>query len=414
MTCLMRPITTALRRRFPTHACAVPLATAAFAVLCAMLLPSPASAARAWVVSPDGTGDAPTIRAAMDSAQAGDAVILEGGTYYEHDIELKSGVLLTSVTGQPDCTVIDAERDGRVLRGRDLETGTRVTGITLKNGRAVGVEDGYGNLLCYGNGVYLWKSSLSISNCIFLDNYIQFSTGPEISNGGAIYAEACVLTLTDCEFSGNTAHWGGGVWCLESSVSMSGCRFHDNMAWTAGGLYIGASTLQMTGCLFTRNQSLGPGGALWVDGTLETCTIDNCTFSANDSEWGIAAGIWWACDECMLTVLRTIIAFSTHGNAVTCNGPGNILFECCDIYGNAGGDWVGGLEGQAGINGNFSLDPRFCAEESDNLALMQCSPCAPGNHPDGANCRQIGALPVACPGTAVEPTTWGHIKSLFR
>ena len=39
------------------------------------------------------------------------------------------------------------------------------------------------------------------------------------------------------------------------------------------------------------------------------------------------------------------------------------------------------------------------------------SPCAPEHAGD---CGLIGALPVGCGVTAVEPTTWGAIKTSFK
>ena len=390
-------------------------------LLCSVLLPLGTAQGRTWLIMPDGTGDAPTIQAAMDSAQAGDAVILEGGTYYEHDIRLKSGVLLTSVTGQPDCAVIDAGTDGGVMSGVNLGPDTRIVGITLTHGVAPCQDDGYGNLVCFGGGMFLLRATLTIVNCVFADNITSVGPSQAIGRGGGIYCYESYLTLTDCTFDGNMSQAGGGMYCEVSTVHLTGCRFYDNVAeWDGGGLHSFRSNFTLTGCVFMRNSALGGrgmGGGVYAhvwSGETNESTIDNCTFSANYAALS-GAGVLWLSTSQILYVSRTMIAFSTHGNAFTrFFSTGGAALECCDLYGNEGGDWVGGIEDQADINGNFSLDPRFCAEESDNLALMQCSPCAPGNHPDGANCGQVGALPVACPGTAVEQTTWGRVKAMFR
>ena len=71
------------------------------------------------------------------------------------------------------------------------------------------------------------------------------------------------------------------------------------------------------------------------------------------------------------------------------------MLTCCDVYGNDGGDWVGWLAWQAGIEGNFAEDPLFCELVSSKLGsplrLHEDSPCLPGNHPDGWDCGLIGA-----------------------
>ena len=389
-------------------------------LLCLLILAPHPATARTWLVSTDGSGDAPTIQAAMDSALAGDVVMLECGIYYEHDISLKHNVLLTSLTGEPDCAIIDAGKAGRVLSCVAL---ARISGITLKNGMAPCSDDGYGNLECYGGGVFLPRGRLEAVNCAFLDNYTSMGPSQATGKGGGIYCFASTVTLTDCTFHGNKSQWGGGIYCESSWVTLTGCRFYDNFAEFGGG---GLSCREvrfgvtMTGCVFARNITPKEGGGVyaWSQSSASYgSAIDNCTFNKNEAaERG--AGVCWVSAGSTLGVSRTIIAFSTQGNAFTF-ARNNILepdvtVSCCDFYGNAGGDWVDGIEGQADVNGNFSLDPRFCSEETDDLGLKQCSPCAPGNHPDGTDCGQVGALPVACPGTAVQETTWGRIKSMFR
>jgi hypothetical protein len=64
------------------------------------------------------------------------------------------------------------------------------------------------------------------------------------------------------------------------------------------------------------------------------------------------------------------------------------------VYGNAGGDWVGCIADQYGVNGNFSADPLFCDPTHDDFTLAATSPCAPENSP--GECGLIGAWPVGC------------------
>ena len=65
-------------------------------------------------------------------------------------------------------------------------------------------------------------------------------------------------------------------------------------------------------------------------------------------------------------------------------------------YGNSGGDWVGCIADQDGINGNFCEDPLFCDPTSGDFTLDRSSSCLPGNHPSGEDCGLIGALEQAC------------------
>lgn len=112
---------------------------------------------------------------------------------------------------------------------------------------------------------------------------------------------------------------------------------------------------------------------------------------------------------------RTIVAFNTEGSAVSCDDPGSQpILECCDVFGNAGGDWIGCLEDQYGINGNISEDPLFCAPGNGDLTLQEDSPCGPFSPPN-EECDLIGAWPVGCaPPTATRRATWGRIKAAYR
>ena len=70
-----------------------------------------------------------------------------------------------------------------------------------------------------------------------------------------------------------------------------------------------------------------------------------------------------------------------------------MTISCSDVFGNEGGDWVGDLVDDLGVNGNICADPLFCDAADGDLSIRDDSPCAPGQDP---GCGIIGALPVGC------------------
>jgi hypothetical protein len=86
---------------------------------------------RTWYVRNDGTGDAPTIQAAVDSASSGDTVLVGPGTYSSANewpviIENKNGLTVVSESGSGATQLMD----GMLLNHADS---TSVIGFTLEN-----------------------------------------------------------------------------------------------------------------------------------------------------------------------------------------------------------------------------------------------------------------------------------------
>ena len=66
------------------------------------------SLSRTWYIKADGSGDAPTIQAGVDSSVVGDTVLVAEGTYVlESGIRLKGGVCILSENGPHNTKLID-------------------------------------------------------------------------------------------------------------------------------------------------------------------------------------------------------------------------------------------------------------------------------------------------------------------
>jgi hypothetical protein len=353
-------------------------------------------------VKPDGTGDAPTIAAAMDSAAVGDTLVLASGTFKgegNRDLAIPDkNLVIRSETGNADDCVIDCEGafgfsfvcGTAVLKGLTLTNGVwsalRVRTpeyddwieLTVKDCTFSRWEGDGGAINIYGDG------EVTIRRCKFLSNV------GGASGAVSICAFAYLDVLIDgCAFCHNTADYGAAITCttMEGSTYISNSVFCHNSAEQGGG-------------------AIGLGEA--------NPDIVGCTFFANSAPLGsaISGQMCWGCSHC-------ILACGTGGCPIYADDPlGGAGTSCTNIYGNEGGDWVGVIADQLGQNGNFSACPGFCYWEMEpyDLHLCSASPCLPGNHPDGANCGLIGALGegCACGPSATVPSTWGAIKAIYR
>jgi len=159
----------------------------------------------------------------------------------------------------------------------------------------------------------------------------------------------------------------------------------------------------LTGCTFSENSATERGGGM-VCGNNGYAALGSCTFAENLASDGgglFCSGSW------PMLLENCIFAFSTQGSGVQCSGPETVpSLTCCNIFGNAGGDWVGYIADQYGVDGNISEDPLFCGDLNPLLPylLHGDSPCAPDYNPE---CGLIGAWPVGCgaPQTIDEPAT---------
>ena len=338
----------------------------------------PPALATIYMVNPEGTGDFPTIQAAIDGAVDGDVVELANGTFVgdgNRDIEFRGhAIILRSQLGDRDSCIIDcqaSETDQHrgLVFSSDEDSMTVLSGITITNGYVVG---DWPNGL--GGGILCGGASPKIANCAIRSCY-----------GSGMAAEECTSQILSCSFTDNyTWESGGGLYCRSScSVTLHGCTFESNNAYVeGGGIYCtDMCDPYVEQCLFINN---GPAS---VNLEYSTGTFANCTFE--DATHGFR--LFYSSP----TIDHTLIAFNS-GSAVYCqNGYCYPALMCCDLYGN-GSDWSGYISSQYGQAGNISQDPIFCgALHNPDLprAIHSSSPCAPEQNPE---CGLIGAGPIGC------------------
>lgn len=152
--------------------------------------------ARTWYINTGGTGDAPTIAAAIDSSMAGDMIELECGTYTETWLQMKSGVTLCSSTGYPECVTIDANSPSLphrpVITCWHVGDDTLIQGLTITGGRAT--DSMYGGISGGGLNIH-GAAGPRVERCLITGNYAKVAGGVSVSQ--------CQPTFIDCEITGN-------------------------------------------------------------------------------------------------------------------------------------------------------------------------------------------------------------------
>jgi hypothetical protein len=331
------------------------------------------------VIRPDGSGDFPTIQAGVDAAASGDVLVLASGTFSgpgNRDVDLLGKTLvIRSQSGDPSSCVIDcsaesgAHRAFLVISGEGV--GTALEGLTIAHTRENSgpIIGGGGAVLCRNS------SSLRISYCIFEDNQV---VGVENMTGGGAVASGGGCEVLGCVFIGNVAAHGGALSGFFGSIR---------------------------GCTFINNTGLEGSGAVYLGG-VQGAVMESCTFVGNTSQTGAVLQT----SNADVTLSNCIFAFNQCGGVIAQYGTGSVTLECCDIYGNEGGDWVGAIGYQLGIAGNISADPLFCDLAGEDYSLETDSPCALDQNPE---CGLIGAWPMPCVGVPVTRITWGALKALY-
>lgn len=266
-------------------------------------------------VDDNGAAQFRTIQAAINSAAAGEVVLVRPGTYREN-LVMKSGV---DVLGSgPGLATIDGSLGlaASTVRIEDLAEGVRLSGFRL-----IGANVSLGRV---GGAVHIVRTDAEVDGNVITGNAAEWGAAIYFE-GDASFLNPAAAVITNNMIVGNHATVAGAVAFYYASPAVR--LRHNTIASNtsdavAGGVVVVYSeALEISQNLVIGNSSLEPdyGGGMQFFGTYAYDLVEN----------------------------------DVHGNA-----PAN----------------YGGLADPTGTNGNLSVDPAFVSPGSLNYALQAGSP----------------------------------------
>ncbi len=368
-----------------------PVQLLAFTLGIWVLAAVPATAAT-YTVDAGGGGDFTRIQDCIDAASDGDTCEVLPGTYVENLDFLGRNITVRS-TGGPETTIIDGNQAGSVVTFQSGETqDARLEGFTITNGYT---EKG-GGIFCEAS------SSPTITGCTISGNSAWY--------GGGIWCESASPIITNCTISGNYAWYGGGIWAKDSSPTITYCTINENgvvqmfgmfLAHSArgGGILCQGGSSTITNCIVSGNisdEALGTG-ICCTDGS---AVITNCTISGNtgSGDYDLGGGI--TCFESSVTIINCVFwnNFDSWGvNEIAVGpylhypspSPSILTIRYSDVQGGEAGVYISSQNSTLiWGDGNIDQDPLFVSGPLGDYYLSQTaagqgvqSPCVDAGDP---------------------------------
>ncbi|MFQ6099686.1 MAG: right-handed parallel beta-helix repeat-containing protein [Anaerolineae bacterium] len=320
-----------------------------------------------------------TVGYGVVQAASGDTIKVAAGTYAETEIYVNKDVTLQGgyTTGDWDTpdpttnlTVLDGGGGGRVMRIAGSPT---VEGFWIQNGNTDGGGGGMyiivggpllrGNVItncaaAQGGGVY----NYSVGDVRLSGNEFYNNTA---SAGGGFYNALGDPHLTQNVFEHNQASGrGGAVYVASGNPTLERNRLAFNVAERGGGFAGGSGNPSFWNNLVYENTASVDGGGVYVTGG-NPRVWHNTVYTNTAAQGG---GLYLAGGSPLIsnTIIVSNTAAVAGGGVYSATGGASLNYN--DVWGNAGGDYVG-------LSTVYtSDDPLFVGAAGYDLRLQTTSP----------------------------------------
>ncbi len=200
-------------------------------------------------------------------------------------------------------------------------------------------------------------------------------------------------TVINCEHYGKGMNIFGGQ---DSSLVINGFTIKNGSSYQGSAICCFGSSPIIKNCVFVSNIA-DYGGALYFNGNASkgkdviSLKVVNCTVVDNTAHYS-GAGAYIQYNNIMVSFEKCIF-YNNVSNDSPCIEYGydvdTVVIKCTDMFDNNPGDWIGSMTPYEDIENNFSIDPIFCKDSSDDFTIGLTSSCEEDNSPCG---ELVGAL----------------------
>lgn len=309
------------------------------------------------------SGPYTTIQSAINSAVAGDRVLVEdlgSPTVYFEDIDFlgKDIAVMADPMNTFDITLQGSGMTSVVTMTSGEPPSARLERIRVTNGWSV-----------FGGGIRIENSSASLRSVVVERCIGDYGAGISVVRGRAFLEDVHLIANNEPTL-GYYGIAGGGLYAERSTVLWKKGGAHDNRAQSGGGIYARQSYLEVASAYFIFNDA-DFGGGVFLAPSKRPYRFYECDFTSNNASpisGGLTTGggamIAGGNAEFVRTNFRNNWSWSGPGGGIAARGGSVFLDECAVVESGAshgGGIYLKSAEmeavlsdiinNQAGTNG---------------------------------------------------------------